>query len=302
VTEVNSKIYFVIRLTILFTAIGGANISAAQERVQTDVVYGVLSGLSLTMDVHQPEESNRRGVVLVVGSGWDGRESGFTEYQLKNGNPYINELRDAIVQAGFTVFVPNHRAAPQHRYPAAVEDILRAVRFVRFNASQFGIEPYPLGGVGHSSGGHLVGMAGVRDDNIELQESPYPVERESSRLQAVVTIASPHDLSVPDGISWPYVVTFMGEAPPMDATFTETELRGKYAEASPVTHVTPDDASFLMLHGEGDSYVMYEQLSIMGSALAQAGVSADAVSIDSDSHVPPLDHAAIIAWLEGQLL
>jgi acetyl esterase/lipase len=302
VTEVNSKIYFVIRLTILFTAIGGANISVAQERVQTDVVYGVLSGLSLTMDVHQPEESNRRGVVLVVGSGWDGRERGYTNYQLKNGNSYVNPVRDALVQAGFTVFVPNLRAAPEHRYPAAVDDILRAVRFVRFNASQFGIEPYPLGGVGHSSGGHLAGMAGVRDDNTELQKSPYPVERESSRLQAVVAIASPHDLSVPDGIAWPYVVTFMGEAPPMDATFTETELRGKYAEASPVAHVTPDDASFLLIHGDADPNVMYRQLAIMEGALTAAGVSVETRTIASDSHTPPLNHQSIVAWLQDQLL
>jgi len=290
------------QLFMLMACLIGTNNAAAHDGVLHDVVYGVISGVSLTMDVYQPTESNHRGIILVPGSGWDEPDRGFTNHQLKSGIPYLNDLRDSMRQAGFTVFVANHRMAPLFKYPDAILDIQRAVRFVRHNASRFDIEPFPLGATGHSSGGHLVAMAGVLDDDEELQNSRYPEEHESSRVQAVVTIAAPQDMTVNVGILWPFTVGFMGERPAMDEDYNEYLREGIYAEASTITHVTPDDASFLLIHGTSDMWVPPEQLSIMSDALSAAGVSYEAMSVEVDSHSPPLDHAAIIAWLENQLL
>ncbi len=275
--------------------------TAAASRVETDVVYGVLSGLSLAMDVHHPSEPMRRGIILVPGSGWDGRERGYTHWQLKNGDAYINGIRDSLVDAGFTVFVPNTRMSPEHRFPGPVNDVQRAVRFVRFNAQRFGIEPYPLGAVGHSSGGHLAAMAGVLDDEPALQESPYPEEHESSRVQAVVTIASPHDLTVNTALLWAFTVSFLGETAPMDESFTEYKREGVYAEASTVTHVTSDDAAFMLIHGDGDPSVTPKQLPIMAEAVRSAGLELEFVEIESNSHIPPLNHQQISNWLLEQL-
>jgi acetyl esterase/lipase len=179
--------------TISVLLFGLTSTANAQDRVEKDVVFAVMSGLSLTMDIYRPDRSNNRGIIFVPGSGWDGGPRGYTDYQLKNGYDYVNDLRDSLVTAGFTVFVPNHRAAPEYQYPDAVNDIQRAVRFVRHNASRYSIDPYPLGAAGHSSGGHLVAMTGVLDDDVALQGSKYPEERVSSRTQAVATIAAPLD-------------------------------------------------------------------------------------------------------------
>jgi len=275
--------------------------SNSEARKESDVVYGVLSGLSLVMDVYHPPVPLRRGVVLIPGSGWDGRERGYTDWQLKNGDSYINPLRDALVDSGFTVFVPNTRMAPEHRFPAPVDDVRRAVRFIRFHAARFGIEPDPIGAVGHSTGGHLAAMAGVLDDDPDLQQSRLPEEHASSRVQAVVTIASPHDLTVNTALLWAFTVSFLGERAPMDESFTEYKREGIYAEASTVTHVTPDDAAFMLIHGTGDANVTFKQLPIMADAVRGAGLPLKVVEIESDSHAPPLNHSEIADWIKGQL-
>ena len=252
-------------------------------------------------DVIYPERSLNRGIVFIPGSAWDGRERGYTSYQLKNGNAYVNELRDVLVDSGFTVFVPNTRMSPEHRFPAPVDDIRRAVRYIRYNAASFGIEPTLIGAVGHSSGGYLAAMAGVLDDDPKLQSSSYPEEKQSSRVQAVVTIASPHDLTISSALIWPFIVQYLGERAPMNDTFTEYEREGIYAEASTVTHVSPDDAAFMLLHGNGDPNVPFRQIAVMSEAVKSAGLELEVVEIDSDSHVPPIDHDHIARWLIGQL-
>jgi acetyl esterase/lipase len=278
-----------------------AGVSHADSKKDTDVIFGVLAGMSLAMDVYYPEQPLRRGIVFIPGSAWDGRERGYTDYQLKDGSSYVNPLRDALVDAGFTVFVPNTRMSPEYRFPAPVDDVRRAVRFIRYNADKFGVEATPIGAVGHSSGGYLAAMAGVLDDDPEMQTSNHPVERESSRVQAVVTIASPHDLTVNSTLIWTLVVQYLGERPPMNSTWTEYRREGIYADASTVTHVTPDDAAFMLLHGTGDPNVPIRQISIMSEAVQSAGLDLKTVEIDSDSHDPPVDHNQIAKWLTDQL-
>ena len=82
---------------------------------------------------------------------------------------------------------------PRFHYPGAVEDVQRAIRFVRHHAKDYGIDPARIGGMGGSSGGHLIALTallaapGIADD-------PDPVNREPATLQAIVLRATPTDL------------------------------------------------------------------------------------------------------------
>jgi len=81
----------------------------ADDPVERDVVYGMLSGLALLMDVHHPTESNGRGVLFIAGTGFEGGEAGFTDFELKLHNPnYYEPLIRALTDAGFVVFSVNH--------------------------------------------------------------------------------------------------------------------------------------------------------------------------------------------------
>ncbi len=131
------------RYALVFSMFIAGSLSApplsAQARVDRNVVYGMYSGLALLMDVHYPAEPNGYGLIWIGGSGWHA-PTRYDARQLKE-----RAVPQMFLDAGYTVFMINHRAAPRFRYPAAVEDAQRAVRFVRHNAERYGIDPDQLG-------------------------------------------------------------------------------------------------------------------------------------------------------------
>ena len=159
--------------------------SLAQARVESNVVYGMYSGLALLMDVHYPENPNGYGIVLINGSGFHAPLS-LDADPLKQSEGLKGKLgADALLQSGYTLFSINHRAAGRFKYPAAVEDAQRAVRYVRHHASSYGIDPESIGAIGFSSGGYLVSMLGVSDGKGNPSDSS-PINRESSKVQALL--------------------------------------------------------------------------------------------------------------------
>jgi len=144
------------------------------KNCEASVVFGMHSGLALLMDVYRPERGNRCGVVYINGSGWHmplASDAGRLK-ETPLGMPYI----EAMQAAGYTVFSINHRAAPRFRYPAAIEDAQRAVRFVRHHAERFGVESERIGACGGSSGGHLVSLLGTLSGNGDTDD-PDAVNR-----------------------------------------------------------------------------------------------------------------------------
>ena len=133
---------------------------SSPPRVESNVVYGMYSGLGLLLDVHHPARPNGFGVVFISGSGWQA-DLAYGATPLKSQQ--IPSWGPPLLAAGYTVFAINHRAAPRFHYPAAIEDVQRAIRFVRHNAARYGIDAAHLGGVGGSSGGHQIGRASCRE-------------------------------------------------------------------------------------------------------------------------------------------
>lgn len=242
---------------------------SAQARVDRNVVYGMYSGLALLMDVHHPAQANGYGLILIWGSGWLSLPA-YGAQQLKgSGVPQI------LLDVGYTVFTINHRAAPRFRYPAAVEDVQRAVRFVRHHAERYGIDPSQLGGFGDSSGAHLVSMLGTMDGDGDPND-PDPVNRESAKLQAVVARASPTDFANFDSGAVSIVASFLGAPLGWDDATDR--------EASPITYVTSDDPPLLLIHGDADQMVPFKQSELMLAALEEKGVETQLIRIPGGGH------------------
>jgi fermentation-respiration switch protein FrsA (DUF1100 family) len=247
----------------------------AQSRVEKNVVYGMYSGLALLMDVHHSEKPNGYGVIFVAGSGWHA-PLGYAARPLKEAQ--IAQWGPPLLQAGYTVFAINHRAAPRFHYPAAVEDVQRAVRFVRHRAKQFGIDTARLGGGGGSSGGHLIGLVamlattGVADDS-------DPVNREPATLQCVVLRAAPADLKQMIGtpIGTAPVVSFL-ERPGL------ADDQKIYRAASPIAHISPSSPPALLIHGDSDDTVPYQQSVAFEAALRSANVPVKLVRVAEGEH------------------
>ena len=252
--------------------------SVTLPQVDRNVIYGMYSGFALLMDVHRPAKANGYGILFVAGSGWQAPMT-YDATPLKQTQ--IPLWGPALVAAGYTVFAINHRAAPRFHYPAAVEDVQRAVRYIRHHAKDYGISPDRLGGLGGSSGGHLVGLVATLGAPGNPAD-PDPVNREPATLQTIVLRAPLVDLpkmtEVPAGLA--LVVSFL-EVPYGDNVPTSKAL---WAEASPQTHVSARTPPTLLMHGDADDLVPFSQSAGFEAALKAAGVPTKLIAVPGGKH------------------
>jgi len=213
----------------------------------------------LLMDVYYPRSADRRwpALVFVHGGGWTGGDK-------FPGGPEIPALRDA----GFLVASVNYRLAPQFPFPAMIEDVKCAVRFLRANAAGFNLDPDRIGAWGSSAGGHLASLLGTADAAAGFDVGPHL--EYSSRVQAVVSLFGPADLTVP----------FAGGYEGRSHIFGSFDA----ALASPVTYVSPDDPPFLLVHGDSDPLVPLSQSEIFLERLTNAGVPAELIVVRNAGH------------------
>ena len=258
-----------------------APVLPAEQRTDRNVVYGMYSGLALLMDIHYPEQPNGIGLIHVSGSGWGAPLSLDARPLKEAGHVRIEAL--PLVQRGYTVFTVNHRATPRFHYPAAVEDVQRAVRFVRFHAARFGIDPERIGAIGGSSGGHLVSMLGVLPGHGDAR-AESEIDRVSAKVQCVVARATPSDFvagATGSGAS----SLFLGARLRPGGDPNSPEMRVARA-ASPITHVTADDPPLLLIHGDQDDIVPYELSERFRERLVEAGVKTDLIKVSGARHGP----------------
>src|SRR5262249_49579272 len=143
----NTNQLFRILLAAVFL-LGLTIAAASQTRVELNVVYGMYSGTALLLDVHYPASPNGFGIIFIPGRGWSA-PLGYSAVPLKE-SPQVEMYVPSLIQAGYTVFVINHRATPTFRCPAPLEVGQRAVRFIRHNAKKYGIDSARIGGSGGS--------------------------------------------------------------------------------------------------------------------------------------------------------
>jgi acetyl esterase/lipase len=280
----------------------GQSEASIGDRVESNVIYGMYSGLALLMDVRHPVSPNGVGVVYIDGSAWHAPLA-YDATPLKD-KPNVQAAIKPLVNAGYTVFVINHRAAPRFRYPAAVEDAQRAVRFVRHNADQFGIRGDRIGAAGHSSGATLSLLLGVLDGKGNSADRDL-IERESAKVQAVASLSAATDfINVPAGFvqtSYLGVVLF-------DPNATSSNEYRIYRDASPAYHATSDDSPILLMHGDADPLVSFRNLAFMKEALVNAGVIVSVLSIKGGGHFPPFPASEpdpfqeTVKWFDKYLL
>ena len=283
----------------------GSNASA-QSKVEKNVVYGMYSGTALLLDVHYPPKANGYGIVFIPGSGWNA-PLGYAATPLKE-SPQVGMYVPSLLQAGYTVFAVTHRATPTFRYPAQIEDLQRAVRFIRHNASKFGIDAARIGGAGGSSGAHLISLLATMDGSGDAAD-PDPVNRESAKVQCAFARAAPTDLfQMGPGLGAPLVAMLLGARIDDTVEKGSPEYKAAWA-ASPVNYVTADDPPMLLVHGDADRTVPFHQSEIMEAALKKVNVPVKVIRIEGADHGPdfpgaknPPDYKAeMVKWFDAYL-
>jgi acetyl esterase/lipase len=237
-------------------------------REERDVVYGRAGGEGLKLDLYAPIQpaGDRPAMVFIHGGCWCGGAK----------EEYSKQAR-ALAERGYVTITVNYRLSPQHPFPAQLEDVKCAVRWLRANAARYQVDSEYIGAMGNSAGGHLALLLGFTGPSDGLEgQGGHP--EQSSKVRAVINVAGPTDLTWPN---WPgptelVLVALLGGH--------RTKVPATYKAASPMSHLRPDAPPVLTIHGTTDSIVPFEQAERLHAALAKAGVSSRLETLSGKGH------------------
>lgn len=255
---------------------------------QTDIEYGKAAGESLLLDASVPDGAGPlAAVILVHGGAWNTGD--------KSGGPskgYMAPMHEPLTRAGLAWFSINYRLAPKYHYPANVEDVETAIRWVKAHAAEYHVDRNRIALSGESAGGHLVALAAVR-------------ATDATRVAAVVPFYGPFDLVgrlQPGGVLSTNMHALFGSEKFDEPTATLMH------EASPIEHVKPGLPPFLLVHGSADTRVDPQQSTDFQAALRKAGVPCDLIIVKDGVHgmkgwaaLGSDYQAQVVAWLQRTL-
>lgn len=226
-------------------------------KLATDIVFASPGGVDLRLDLFLPDVEEPAPVVVCIhGGGW-----------ISGDKADCHIVATELVRRGYAAACPDYRLAPLYTYPAAVEDIRAAVRFLRERGAEVGIDPGRVAAFGNSAGGHLAAFVALSSD---------PAERSS----ASVNVAGLTDLTNPSEqhaeIAWDFLQQFLG------SSYAGNEER--WIEASPIHNIRPDAAPVANIHGTLDDVVNPSQSVRFHEALRQAGVTSELLLLPGEGH------------------
>lgn len=211
----------------------------------------------LLADIYVPRGAGPwPGVLLIHGGGW---ESGDREQ--------VRSLAERLAGRGFATFNTTYRFAPEHCFPAQLEDVQLALRWMQTHAAEYRMRPERFGAFGYSAGGHLAALLGTLSPGNALASGP--------RLAAVAAGGTPTDLTKFEG----------GRLVPQ---LLGTSLQANpelYRSASPVTYISPDDPPFFLYHGNADLLVPVDHARDLHAALLASGVRSELFILRGRGHM-----------------
>ena len=237
-----------------------------QVTIREGVVFGSGGGETLACDIYIPPDPvpSSPGLLLVHGGGWRrGERAQMRMYGIQ------------LALQGFVCVSSSYRLVPASPWPAQIHDVNAALRFMRAQASELGIDPAKLASVGASAGAHLVLLAAGTVDRAELQgDGGHPGV--SSAVAATVGIFAPTVLA-PRGQK-------VSGAVPASAVLEDKDDEASARLASPRTHVSAAYPPTLLLHGTADRVVPPSASMRMYEALVDAKVPVELHMVAEQPH------------------
>ena len=241
-----------------------------QYKVISDVRYCTGGGKPLLMDIFipvSPSKTPMPAVLWLHGGGWERGD--------KNGNSGALML----AAAGFVTASIFYRLSGDSPFPADIEDCKCAVRYLRANATTYGIDPDHIGVAGASAGGHLAELVATADDKAGL-EGDGGWQNVSSRVQAASAYYGVSDFTVgaqefEHHTGKVVLKLFRGN---------EKEKPELYKQASPIKHVSNDNPPLLLVHGDQDDLVPFGQSVEMTKAYERLGLEVEFIQVKNAGH------------------
>ncbi len=265
------------------------------ERID-GIVYGQRGARPLTLDILRPANPNGLGIALMVSGGWRSKRPGETPAWLVA----------PLTRAGYTVLAICHISQPESSVMEMIEDMNRGLRFVRYHAREYRIDPTRIGVTGGSAGGHLSLMLATRGGPGD-PAAPDPVDRESSAVQAVAIFYPVTDLlnlgpsTENDGQGGP-PISFRKAFGPDAMNMPIWKRLGH--DSSPIYYVTPAMPPTLIYHGDADTLVPLEQSQRFRARAKEVGLEVPVVVHPGGEHGWPtmvFDEWKFVEWFDRYL-
>jgi acetyl esterase/lipase len=240
-----------------------------------DLVYSTPPGYRpLHLDLYKQRSAiqPRPLVIYIHGGGWQGGHT-------RHSGAFANwpEVLASLAARGYVVASLEYRLSGEATFPAAIQDVKNAIRWLRLEADQFGIDPLRVVVWGGSAGGHLAALAATTCKVAKLDPPASPASAQSDCVQGLVAWYGIFDLSNLNADS--PVSRFLGCAPSQCADVA--------TRASPVTYIDAGDPPVLLIHGEKDKVVAVGQSQAFQVALRAKNVRTELLTI------PGVDHSFI---------
>jgi acetyl esterase/lipase len=209
-------------------------------------VYAQVGARKLLLDIYVPTGPQNPPLVVWV-----------------HGGAWHSGSRDAppqsFVESGFALASIDYRLSIEAPFPAQIHDIKGAVRFLRANANQYGYRADNIIIAGSSAGGHLAALAGLSNNDAELEGTIGSFIKTSSSIQAVIDYYGPTNLTTIMKQSTPHGVAVRGPAIALLLGHTLDNVDEVARKASPVFQVDANDPPLLIFHGDQDIQVPINQ-------------------------------------------
>ena len=265
--------------------------TSAGVSVLRDLQFAAPAGHALFADLHLPAAAAKPvpAILWLHGGGW------------RSGTRRLGpDLSRFFAARGFAMVAVDYRLSGRAIFPAQIEDVKTAIRWLRSVASRYGIDGGRIGVWGASSGGHLAALAGLTADG-DFTPPDAPYRDCSSDVQAVVDGYGPIDFlqmdahrpppgtrsDDPESLLLPRLDMRSEDPDSYESLLLGAPIAtcpARVREASPLTYVHPGAPPFLIVHGSSDTTVAPEQSELLFGALARAGNAATLVLVEGLGH------------------
>ncbi|MCB1079564.1 MAG: alpha/beta hydrolase, partial [Verrucomicrobiae bacterium] len=251
------------------------------------------------LDLFLPEKPASEGplpvIVFIHGGGWKNGDK-------SSGGGKVAPLVATGKYAGASI---GYRLSDEARWPSQIHDCKAGIRWLRAHAKEYGLDPDRIAVWGTSAGGHLVAMLGVSQGVEGLEGEIGSNLDQSSRVTCVLDFFGPTELLTMG--DHPSTIQHNSPESPesklIGGALQEHPDRAK--SASPIEHVTQDDAPTLIVHGTEDPLVPFPQSVDFEKKLEAAGVPVILMTVEGGGHgkgFGPSVNTMAEAYLAKQLL
>ncbi len=245
------------------------------------IVYSKVGERELLLDAFVPKKDGLYPAVLVVhGGAW------------RTGNRHqLRSYANSLSKRGFVCFAIDYRLAPDHKFPAQIDDCREAIRWIRMNASDYKVDCEKLGAIGYSAGGHLVCLLATTG------EAPGEMNGNvDTRIQAAAAGGAPTDFRImADGGKW--AEYWMGG--------NLKTVPEKFHAASAAAFADQNDPPVFFFNGTADELVPLAWTLSCHNALKAKGVKTEMHTIEGAGHIEAAMNAEALdkayRFLESEL-